>query len=371
MFAAVLFACGLGFGHYGWPLFWLIEGRKMAFLQWLPEPVGEYRGEAELLVHAFIDPVEEKSLYYPPITDLAGIRSANDRIFMLRQGFEAAFENMQVLGADQISRPQGAVPVVRVRFSYQNRPYEAFAYGCLPTKDRHDNASLIIPGSGLNQSLGIATRDKANYHYGIWDALSTQGGAIYTLIKPNEDFLAWHNGHGRKLSGDFIWNWHLNRGGSYSVSYLVESLAMTKYLQDCFDEVILVGLSQGGAAVMLNALQSKPKAAIVASGHHLDNGTEWSGPNQLVGVPGYSALFGPLHLVDSLRSSPTEWLFTWGRNETGTYRIEAEERLMAGALEGLSNVSHAIHDGGHVFPVERIREWLVTRIGSSQGCPSK
>jgi len=368
LFAALI--CGIGIGSNQWLGHSLLRAvSQVTTAPWLPgqPPV---RGRSQLLQLAFTDPVNEQDLYYPAITSLEGILEANDRIFMRTNDFEGAYEHIHLLGAERVLRTEPAVPIVRVRFEYHGREYQAFAYGGFPTHDHGTRASLIIPGSGLNQSLGIATGDPANYHFGILDAL-TAGGDIYTLIKPNEDFLAWHNGSGNKLDGAFIWNWHLNRGGSYSVSYLVESLAMTKYLQDCFDEVILVGLSQGGAAVMLNALQSKPKAAIVASGHHLDNGTEWSGPNQLVGVPGYSALFGPLHLVDSLRSSPTEWLFTWGRNDTGTYRIEAEERLMAGALEGLSNVSHAIHDGGHVFPVECIREWLVTRIGSSQSSPSK
>jgi hypothetical protein len=58
-----------------------------------------YHGEAELLAYAFSDPVEETDLYYAPITGLVRIRSAYDRIFMLRDGVEPAFENLQVLVA--------------------------------------------------------------------------------------------------------------------------------------------------------------------------------------------------------------------------------------------------------------------------------
>jgi hypothetical protein len=103
------FVYGVGVGHYHWPPFWQIQGAKNTLTQLLPEPVVEYRGEAELLVYAFTDPVAEADLYYPPITDLAGIRRANDRIFMLSQGFETAFEDLQVLEAEQLNRPQGAV----------------------------------------------------------------------------------------------------------------------------------------------------------------------------------------------------------------------------------------------------------------------
>jgi hypothetical protein len=45
----------------------------------------------------------------------------------------------------------------------------------------------------------MATR--ANYHQIILDALSA---GAFLLIKPNEDFVAWHDGKGKKLSSDFI-----------------------------------------------------------------------------------------------------------------------------------------------------------------------
>ena len=362
--AATLFAYGVGVGHYQWPPFWQIQGAKTSLTQWLPQPVNIHPGEAELLVYAFTDPVEEVDLYYPPITDLAGIRSANDRIFMLREGFETAFENLQMLGAEQLTRPEGTVPVVRVRFSYQGRQHEAFAYGRLPAVCNGKNAaSLIIPGSGLNQSLGIATGDKANYHHGILDALNAGGGkSTYTLIKPNEDFRAWHDGNGKKLNGNFIWNWHLNREGSYSVSYLVESLAFTRWMQKCFEETLVMGLSQGGAGAMLNALQSRPNQAVVASGHSvISDQVEWSGTNQLIGVPGYAALSRPEHLVDRLLNSPTQWLFSWGRAEVGTYKIEAEEQRTAKVIRELPNVTTVIHDEGHVFPVSAIQLFLANR----------
>ena len=175
----LVFAYGVGVGHYQWPPFKQTQWVKNTLTQLLPEPVVEYRGEAELLAYAFTDPVEETDLYYPPITDLEGIRRANDRIFTLREGFETAYEDLQVLAAEQLNRPQGAVPVVRVRFEYQDREHEAFAYGRLPAVcQSKGTASLIIPGSGLNQSLGIATGDKSNYHHGILDALNAGGSSL-------------------------------------------------------------------------------------------------------------------------------------------------------------------------------------------------
>lgn len=354
------FALGVGVGHYQWPPYWQIQGVKNSLTQLLPERVTEYRGEAELLVYAFTDPVNKADLYYPPITDLAGIRSANDRIFMLRKGFETAYEDLRVLEAERLNRPQDAIPVVRVRFEYQDRELEAFAYGRMPAVyECKNSATLIIPGSGLNQSLGIATDDKANYHHGILDALNAGGGGVFTLIKPNEDFLAWHDGNGKKLSGDLIWNWHLNREGSYSVSYLVQSLAFTKWMQGCFDRTLVAGLSQGGAAAMLNALQSNPEQVIVSSGASIiTDKVEWSGHNQLIGVPGYQALSRSESLVDLLKQSPSQWFFSWGKREVGTFKIEANEQITGNKISKIPNVLAVIHDGGHVFPIAEIQSFL-------------
>jgi hypothetical protein len=185
------------------------------------------------------------------------------------------------------------------------------------------------------------------------------GGEIFTLIKPNEDFLAWHDGTGRKMTGDFIWNWHLNRYGSYSVSYIVQSLAITKWLKQCAGAVILAGLSQGGAAVMLNAFQSHPHAAIVASGASLiTSDAEWSGDSQIIAVPGYAELYEEDNLFLALERTPTQWFFSWGLRERGTYKIEAVEGKTAQAIDGLTNVEVVTHEEGHVFPVEDIKDWL-------------
>lgn len=182
---------------------------------------------------------------------------------------------------------------------------------------------------------------------------------VFTLIKPNEDFLAWHDGTGKKLSGDFIWNWHLNREGSYSLSYLAYSLAFTKWMQDCFDRTLVAGLSQGGAAAMLNALQSEPSLTSIASGSSVINDlAEWSGHSQLISVLGYGALSSPEYLVDRLKQSPTQLFFSWGKREIGAYRIEAEEQRMAKVIRVRPNATTAVHDEGHILPIEAIVTFL-------------
>jgi len=82
-------------------------------------------------------------------------------------------------------------------------------------------------------------------------------------------------------------------------------------------------------------------------------------------VPSYANLFVAENLYAALEQTPTHWLFSWGRNEHGAYKIEAEERITAQAIEGLPNVEVVIHEEGHVFAVEDIKDML-RRVSISQ-----
>lgn len=315
--------------------------------------------DALLLRFAFPDSVAGGWLLEKPIESVSDIRIFNNSIFMLAENFEHCYNCIVVQGAVQLSDATASKQAVRVTFTYQGRKHYSLAYGQLPEScSGQGDSALIIPGSGFNQSTAINAKEPANYHDGILNALA-EVPHVYTFVKPNEDALAWHNGSGAKLTGDMIWNYHINRGGSYSVSYLAQSLAFVKWMKGCFGKTVVAGVSQGGGATMLNALQSKPTLAIVSSGHSLlFDQVEWAGSNQLVNVPGYSRLAKASHLVDSLGNSPTKWLFTWGRGDTDFYKIESDSRFTANHIEPLHNVDVTIHDGGHVFPVEEIRLFI-------------
>lgn len=189
--------------------------------------------------------------------------------------------------------------------------------------------------------------------------LDNNASDTYVLIKPNEDFLSWTDGSERKVVGDFIFNWHINRGGSYSVSYLTQALAVQKYLASCFKQTVIAGLSQGGFAALLVGLQSSPTTAIVASGYSvITNVVEWSGANQIIGVPNQAQLYKPEVIKQALEESPTNWLFTWGLDEVGTYRIDARDLVTFKILNPLTNVEPIVHNGGHEFPVVEIYRFL-------------
>lgn len=318
--------------------------------------------DADILRYGFTDPVTTDWLQQEPIRTVAGIRTTNNAIFMFADGFENSYECIEVQGATELSNRTNTQRAVRVDFSYRGTGYTALAYGRLPSSCGVGSAALVIPGSGLNQATSIINRDAANVHRGILDALGSIS-QTYTLVKPNEDSLAWHDGKGGKLTGDMIWNYHVNRGGSYSVSYLAQSLAFVKWMKTCFDKTVVAGVSQGGAATMINALQSKPTAAIVSAGHSLlFDQVEYAGHNQLLNVPGYASLAKSATLVTSLRNSPTAWLFTWGRADSDIYKVEADTGFTASYIEPLLNVDVSIHDGGHEFPLADIRAFVTRTV---------
>lgn len=315
--------------------------------------------EKDVLLDAFAtSKVIDGPLYYGPIEDVSGIRAANMSLFVPVETFENAYEEVSFETWDQLPGGPETLPVVRVTYNFAGDTREAFAYGKIPVScsDGGGLGSLIVPGSGENQSSTIYLGDSENYHYGVMDRLPSEGSSSrYVLIKPNEDFLAFHNGSGQKLRLEYILDWQLNRGGSYSVSYMLDSLAFTKALKQCFSETAVVGISQGGAAAMLISLQAEPSAVVVASGHSfLFRSVLPSSPTQIRGVPGYYALFREDVLWRQLDESRSKWLFSWGLLEPGIYGEEARGGPTYSLLGMLPNVTVCghlnPHAEGHSFP---------------------
>jgi hypothetical protein len=311
--------------------------------------------ESEIMDYAFTGPLISNDFIHPAIVSLNDILQVNISMFMKASTFFAAYDNLIVDSAESLSFDRDMTKVLRLNYQLGCKPYSAFAYGDI--SEKKEKAILIIPGSGMNQSYGIYVNDPNNYHYGIIDAVVDDYNT-FVFIKPNEDILSFHNGN-KKLSYDFITNWQLNRGSSYSATYIVHSLAIMKYLQSQYPTVAVAGLSQGGAAALLNALQSKPNAAIISSGYSiiLQTIAEWSGFNQII-LPGVSDIFRPDQLIIAIDEMETEFLFTYGSQEADVYGIEAEEQLTCSYFEHLSNVQCRIHSGGHSFPNALISSFL-------------
>jgi hypothetical protein len=125
-----------------------------------------------------------------------------------------------------------------------------------------------------------------------------------------------------------------------------------------YDKVVVAGLSQGGAATLLNALQSHPQVAIIASGFSVVNAwVKGAGYNQIL-IPGLQQRWTNEAMRARMQEIPTRFLFTYGQEETSTYKMEAYERLTCRYFAALPNVECGIHANGHIFPVEIMRQFL-------------
>ena len=313
--------------------------------------LGPYERQGELLRGAFVGRLAaDEELVNPPCQTAEQVAEQVAAVCATpAAGFDTAYAKMTL-------RDGGAPAGERLKLTYElDQAYDAYAYR-LGGPANTSRAVLIIPGSGVNQSSAIFRGEEKNYH-GQIAKLAAKHADVYVQVKPNEDFLAIHNGK-KKLSYDFIINSLLNRGGCYSAPYVIDGLAITKRLQAQYKEVSVLGLSQGGSAAMLNVLQSKPTGAVIASGFSVRGGPiENAGHRQII-IPGVWTRFDNETIRRMLQSSPTRLLLTYGKLDNAVYRAEAHEGFTKAFLASLKNVRVTTHEGGHEFPMTLVDEFL-------------
>jgi hypothetical protein len=318
----------------------------------------------QLWKSSFNEPIYYGDLNYDSIDSLAEIKIYLERDLIPTVDFENAFENITLLRTEQLYfKFQGNdMPAIKIYFLYRNKEYITYVYGLRPKKESAKaTATLIIPGSGLNQSSAIYSGDSYNYQFGILKAIEQLKGDVYVFVKPNEDFLAYHDRYGKKISAKALVNYQLNLNSSYSASYLLKAMAIIKWFKTLYRQTVIAGLSQGGAATLFTSIYTQPDIAIVSSGHSiLFNDVNIGGMNQLLGVPGYFRFFECNTLRKTLELSKTNFLFTWGIDEEDYYGIESKYQPTAKCIKDLVNVRIAIHKGGHIFPVEEIQNYLTS-----------
>jgi hypothetical protein len=284
----------------------------------------------------------------------------NQSIFMKVDSLNKAYDEIQIQGHEFINLKSRNWKVLKVNFHYQKKDFSAFCYmrNNLILKNLNTYA-FIIPGSGLNQSYQIYTGQGYSYQGSILPIFDSIVNNVLIFIKPNEAFLAWHDGKGKKLNQESIVNWHLNRGGSYSYSYLVQTLAISKWVNYNNGSLIISGISQGGQVAFLNSLFSKPRIVIAASClSSFNESVEFSGHNQLIGIKELPAISDSNWLFSKLEYSSTKYLFTWGKNDSWPYNFEAKYHLLSNKLSKLNNVSVKVHEQDHIYPVVEVSNWL-------------
>ena len=97
--------------------------------------------DVDILRFGFVDPVATDWLLHDPINTVAGVRSSNNAVFMLAEGFETSFDCITVQSATELVDRTGTQHAVRVAYSYRGTGYSALAYGRLPTSSGSDTAA--------------------------------------------------------------------------------------------------------------------------------------------------------------------------------------------------------------------------------------
>lgn len=139
---------------------------------------------------------------------------------------------------------------------------------------------------------------------------------------------------------------------------MIQGLALSKFIKFEYEQLYVCGLSQGGYAALINALQSNPQKAIVASGYTvLFDQPYVSGHDQLI-IPGIGEVYNSEGVRMQIQETNTQFLFTWGLKEPGAYGIDARDSLTLKFFDQLTNVKCYIHPKGHIYYGPAIREFL-------------
>jgi predicted esterase len=297
--------------------------------------------------------IDVDPLLYPEITNLKQLKEASKRIYIPAETF---FEANNKIVNFRPKRKQAHI----LRLTYDvvgQQTYEGYAYVDIKDKKK-DKAYLIIPGTGANEASKIFYSNKADYHCCLRNALDKRGD-LFVLVKPNNDFLAIHH-NGKILDGTVaLFPQLLSMGGSYSTRYLVDAIALTKYLNSAYQKVVILGLSQGGSAALFVALQTQPDAAVVSSGYSvLNSGPVYIANIKQIVIPGFLSFYTPEYIRKVIQQQSTLYLFTYGQNEIGMYGYETVEKITENFLKNIDNIHFYYHPNGHVFPVKGIMNFL-------------
>lgn len=306
----------------------------------------------ELLTGLFSKPVATTDDFlYPEVTDLKGLEEASQRIFMPADKFFSAYTAIQNTRLEPYKQH-----IKRLNYKLaEGEQYEAYAYADAESETKRI-AYLFIPGSGINEAGKIFYEDDEDYHCCLRQTLDSD---VYVYVKPNNDFLAIHS-EGKILNAKVaLYSQLLVMGGSYSTRYLVDAIALTKHLKTIYEKVVVVGLSQGGNAALLVALQAEPDAAVVASGFSvMNNGPVYvAGSNQII-IPGFLSVYTPEYIAETIKNQSTRYLFTYGKSESGVYRYETVAKVTEEFFSNTEQMEFSYHPDGHVFPVDVIKTFL-------------
>lgn len=263
-------------------------------------------------------------------------------------------------------------PIYYLNFSLNNKTTKSyFTYTPNLINSNDSVAFLIIPGSNNNQTTDlIIGTGYHNINCYVKDYLKTIGDT-YIYTKPGEDFRAWIRNDQKLNTADyvtsgaasFLYNYLNSINKPYGINYLIECIALIKYLNTKYKKVILLGCSQGGYATLLTSLNSTIDASIISSGYtiNFDNS-----PNDIYSL---QQNFGNLttSLPDTavklgIKKSNAEFLFSWPNLDSYWYQLEHDSNPTQIYFTGLTNSNYYYNYTYHSFPQCSNLDSFINRI---------
>ncbi|MCR9132602.1 MAG: hypothetical protein NXI08_08510 [bacterium] len=295
----------------------------------------------------FSEDLINDQLIYDKIHTIDQLDSLLESDLLPVEKFFSVYDQLEILEVDTLQFV-GKKNILKILYSVDSTLYTSYSYLLYDTID-NSTQLLIFPGSGVNQSFSIVNEDPNNYHYGILEYAKEKKTSAIVLIKPNEGVLAYHNGV-KKLSESYIVNYSINRGGSYSASYIADGIAICKYVNSISKKLTIAGLSQGGTAALLASLQVEPEKSIISSGFSvLQFEIEPSGHDQII-IPNLYKYYTKNNLKEIMSNLNTQFLFTYGEKEDLLFGLETVTNTTKNYFSESDNVQYYIHINGHVFP---------------------
>jgi hypothetical protein len=147
--------------------------------------------------------------------------------------------------------------------------------------------------------------------------------------------------------------WYLNTAYTpYGINYLIEIIAMVKYLQAHYDKVFIFGLSEGGYATMLTTMYTEPDAAIISGGYSIGLDTNYVENSFLRYRFDYLLdTFNQVKVKNHIAASKTNFLFTWGENDpVPTMDPEHDFHHTENYFGPMANCSYFYDFYDHTFP---------------------
>lgn len=230
----------------------------------------------------------------------------------------------------------------------QQKAYTVFNKGIEQTNCKA--AYIIMQGSGINNTKDLV--NDTGYHNINCKLLShlKSKGDVFTLIKPNEDIRAMY-WNGMKLN-DYIFSYLETSKHHYGINYLIELIALIKYVKQYYDKVYLLGLSEGGYASLLANLFEETDEVVISGGYSINFDTfAWSNSTLRTRFDSLVDRYVKFNLKTKIQQSNTSYLFTWGNNETVPLMQEEHNfKYTSNYFNGVNNTKFYYNFNYHSFP---------------------